>query len=153
MRILVAEDDKNKIAHVSRHVSGVCNDNGIDVEVVTATSYRSCILACVQRIPDVLILDMTMPTFDVALDEPGGRPRHFAGRDILRELHRRSIIIPTIVFTGFDVIGEGDEQCTRAELTGQLKELFPSAFRGTVFYSTSESGWKNEMTALLLPLL
>ena len=153
MRILVAEDDKKKGDQVSRHVIAYCNDLGISAEVITKISYRSGLKECVTVRPDILILDMTMPTFDVALGEPGGRPRHFAGRDILRELQRRGIVIPTIVVTGFDVIGEGKEQCTRAELTQELRENFPNAFRGTVFYTTSESDWKVHLTDILQQII
>lgn len=153
MNILVVEDDKTKCEQVARHVQATCGDNGIAAQIITKTSYQSGLRECVKAKPDILILDMTMPTYDVAVDEPGGRPRHFAGRDILRELQRRMIVIPTVVVTGFDVIGEGSEQCTRAELTAQLHGSFPESFRGTVFYTTSESGWKSQLTELLNQLL
>lgn len=150
MKILIVEDDKNKREQVAKHIAAISADQSLAATVVSRYSYQSGLRECVDSRPDLLILDMTMPTFDQDLQEPGGRPRHFAGRDILRELQRRKLVIPAIVFTGFDVIGEGKEQRTRAALTEELAAKFPDMFIGTVFYTASESGWKSELTVLVL---
>ena len=153
MKLLVAEDDQRKAQQIADHITSVCADRGIIAEVLRRMSYQSGLRECIASEPDILVLDMTMPTFDIALEEQGGRPRHFAGRDILRELYRRQLLIPTIVVTGFDVIGEGAEQCTRAELTKELEREFGEMFRGTVFYTSPESAWKAELTKILDDIL
>lgn len=149
MKVLIVEDDRNKLDQVLKHVSLSCGELVADVELVARRSYQSGLKACIQWKPDLAIMDMTMPTFDIAHDESGGRPRHFGGMDILRELNRREIVIPTIIVTGFDVIGEGAEQRTRANLSNELQKNYPKAYRGTVFYTTSESNWKGELAGLI----
>ena len=94
-----------------------------------------------------------MPTFDLGPNEAGGRPRPFAGKDLLWELDRLGVIVPTIVVTGFPVFGEGPEQQNRDELTEDLEKCFPQCFKGTVYYTTSDVAWKSELTKLILEVL
>lgn len=145
MHILLIEDDQNKRQQLmqifgTRHTVESCG------------SYRSGLTACLTLSPNLLILDMTLPTYDYSGGEYGGRIRHFGGRDILKELSRRRIYIPTIVVTGFDVIGDGNENYNLRELETCLRESFPESFRGIVHYAVSEVQWRDELASLVRQL-
>ncbi len=149
MNILIVEDDRIKAERIRIQVELVLEEIGQSCAVRQAGSYNSGVRACLRERPSLVILDMTMPTFDIKPTETGGKPRHFAGRDILWELSRRNLYFPTVVLTGFDVIGEGNEQQNRDELTIDLKRLFPRNFLGTIFYSPVEVSWKSELATVI----
>ncbi len=149
MNILIIEDDRIKGDRVRAHVESVCGSLGTPYVIELQRSYNSGLRACLSNSPELVLMDMTLPTFDVSPCETGGRPRHFAGKDILWELARRDVFIPTIVVTGFDVIGEGPEQQTREELSEDLRESFPRNFVATVFYTPSDLSWKSQLTELI----
>lgn len=149
MKVLIIEDDRIKGDRVRTQIFTILAEVGEPCEIEQAASYNSGLRACISHRPDLVILDMTMPTFDIKPTETGGKPRHFAGKDILWELARRGLYFPTVVVTGFDVIGEGNEQQNREELTVDLVRSFPVNFLGTVFYTPSEVSWKSELARIV----
>jgi hypothetical protein len=98
---------------------------------------------------DLLLLDMTLPIFDISENEDGFDTEPFAGEKILREMKRRQIVIPTIVVTQFETLGEANERLSLAELRDRLKRDYPGTYKGTIYYSPGESGWNTELAQLL----
>ena len=96
-----------------------------------------------------MLLDMTMPTYDVSGKETGGIERRYAGVEILRRLQRKKIHIPAIVVTQFERFGEGSDLVSLEELREDLAEKFPAVFRGAVFYQAANSEWKKELGEVL----
>jgi len=71
---------------------------------------------------DLLVLDMSIPTFDTP--DPSGANRHrpFGGKDILQELKRIQKKIPVVVMTQYSVFGEGRDNISLKELDRILQE-------------------------------
>ncbi len=153
MNVLIVEDDKNKCDQIAQHLQQFADAANVSIKITRRHSYRSGLRECLDSTPDFLILDMTMATYDHSASESGGRPRHFAGRDILRELRRRRVVIPSIICTGFDVIGAGREERTFDALAAELEQQFPEVFRGAVRYNPSESEWKDVLSGFLAAFL
>lgn len=86
MKILIIEDDKNKLKQVTSFLRKIY----INTEIIERYSYNSGIreLLTGSRF-DLLLLDMSMPTFDITSVESGGRPKPFAGKEILRKLKKK----------------------------------------------------------------
>jgi CheY-like chemotaxis protein len=141
MKVLVVEDDENKSAQI---LTFVRDGLGIE-ELVTARSYRGCLAKLEQESFDLVLLDITMPTYEVDLDEEGGRHRVYAGRDVLRQMDRRALLIPVIVVTQFEKFGV--EMKTRAALDKELANAHPKNYRGMVYYDAAQEGWKEELAA------
>jgi CheY-like chemotaxis protein len=144
-RVLVIDDDPNKIRQLTDCVKELfpCAD------VVECRSYQSGLKAGLQQRPDIIILDMTMPTFDVGGKETGGRERRYAGLQILRQLKRKSAEIYTVVVTQFEQFGEGDQCVTLVELEKDLAGEFNDYFLGAVYYQAADSRWRDELKKLL----
>lgn len=140
--IVLVDDDKDKAKIILDICEPICEALESRPNIHVHHSYHSGLIACLQKAPRLLLLDMSMPTFDIAGTEHGGRSRDFAGRDLMSELDRFQVVVPTIVVTGFDVLGEGSEMRTMEELTQELYDQFGDIFRGTIHYSTSDSTWK-----------
>lgn len=148
MNILIIEDDENKRAQITALVSHVVEG----CTIVQAKSYHSGLKSILEAPPDMILLDMTMPTYDVDTNEDGGRPQHYAGREILRQMDRRQITIPVIVITQFDVFGDGPDELTRMQLDSELKIDHSCNYRGTVYYNAASNSWKGELEKQLISL-
>jgi len=87
-----------------------------------AHSMQSGLRALLKQTPDLVLLDMNLPTYDITSEESGGRLQAFAGREILRQLARRNIFVPVVVVTQFDYLGEGRNRIALGELDQELSE-------------------------------
>ena len=90
---------------------------------------------------DLILLDMSMTTYDLNTDASGGKPEPSAGDDLLEGMFLREITTPVIVVTMYNVFG-------RKELSAFHKELlanYPQNYKSYVFYSSQRSDWKKDL--------
>jgi CheY-like chemotaxis protein len=106
-------------------------------------------MAIVRTRPAIVLLDMSVPTFDVSEREDGGTPQRLGGRDILRQLQERGLPVPCLVITQFDSFGDGKNSLTAEQLDRQMAAEHPDTYLGMVGYDPASSGW---MDALLSKL-
>ena len=144
MKILIVEDDLNKLQHLEQCLSAKYSD----AEIIRARSYQSGLKATLSLAPSFIVLDMTLPTYDVSTTEGGGRPRPFAGREILSEMARKVGHGKVIVVTQFETFGEGTQKKTLAELDAELGRAFPELYIGAVYYHPAQSDWKTSLLKL-----
>jgi len=141
MNTVVVEDDLNKLQQISELIRRELGN----VELVERHSYQSGLKEIVRTRPDVAIVDMTMPTFDISPGEPGGRIRAYAGREILAEIERRGLPTKVIVVTQFETFFDQGGKVTLTELKSHLASQFPSNYVGTVYYNAAETSWRQEL--------
>lgn len=145
MKILIVEDDNNKIKHLKDFISTELQEWQLDVK----KSYQAGLKSVLNYSYDIIILDMSLPTFDTSPTEDGYKFRPFGGKEILEEMKRKNIYIPTIVFTQFESFGEGSSFTVLEALNAQLSTQFSETYMGTVYYSASESTWKAELKKVI----
>jgi CheY-like chemotaxis protein len=145
MKVLVVEDDDNK----RDQLVSFLRFEFPDLICEEARSYQSGLKALLTSNYEVVFLDMTMPTFDRNPDEPGGRIRPFAGRDILAQLVRKKKNQTVIVFTGFEVMGDGGNQLTSVELDRELQETYAGIYHGLIYYNAASNDWKQKVLTLI----
>lgn len=145
MNCLLIEDSPLKAslieAHVQEHFPGI--------ELRTERSYQSGLKRISETPPAFIILDMTLPNFDVSPNTRHGKPRPLGGYDILRKLKRRSATVEVFVVTQYESFGSGTHTYSFAELEEKCLREFPDIFRGIVYFSPSSSDWKKALTAAL----
>lgn len=140
MKILIVEDDSNKRSHLVRLV----RETVPGVVIEERGSYQSGLAAALEDPFDLLILDMSMPTYDVRTGS-GGTHRHFAGRDILRELQRKRRKTRAIIVTQFESFGSGGNRRTLDELKAELSALYADVYDSTVYYHAGQSDWREQL--------
>lgn len=142
MNILIVEDDQNKLAQLTSFISNRQHTASIE----SRCSYNSA-LARLLKPPsfDLILLDMSMPTFDKTLAESGGRHRPYGGKDILRKLQRNGVKTPVVVVTQFTHFGEGKTCISLDVLKQQLAEEGFDNYRETIFYSAEGTTWESEL--------
>ena len=147
MNILFIEDDDDKREKIVSAVTESVPNVVIDI----AKSFNSALRKLVNKSKyDVILLDMSMPNYDIGIDEPsGGTPESYAGKEILMQMKLRGIIIPTIIVTMFESYGEGNNKQSAKELHNDLKDNFPPIYAGMVYYNSAQEGWRGQLTKKL----
>jgi len=144
-KVLLIEDDKKKIDDITEYLGS----NYDFSTLVVKESYQSGMRAAMEGDFDLLLLDMSIPTWDKSPTETGGSYQKFGGYKILKEVIRKEKKIKTILITMFDDFGESDTSITLKELNDLLKKDFPEVYQGAIFYSTRETKWKDELDSYL----
>jgi CheY-like chemotaxis protein len=137
MKVLIIDDDTPKLTALLGFMKKHFPDSTIHI----ARSYNSGLREAITCAPDIILLDMSMPTYDTQDGVPGGRPRPLGGLEILKEVRRRECRLKAIVVTQFYVFGDKDEKPLE-ELTNTLEQEFAEYFLGTVFYKSSTDEWQ-----------
>jgi len=148
MKMLIVEDDEDKLKILEEFIS--TEFSGYSIE--TAKSYNSGLRAVIKgnKIYDFILLDMSMPNYDVSSTEPGGgNPESFAGSELLAQMKLRGIQTPTIVVTMFDAFGDNSSKVSLDQLVEKLAVQFQPAFRGSVYYNPAEDGWRSSLKTLI----
>lgn len=112
-------------------------------------SFQSAMRAIADSIPHLLIMDMTIPTFDRKPNAREGRMRPLGGYDLMCKMKHRSIAASVIVVTQLETFGEGDEEVSFSEITNRCERDFPDIFLGSVYYDQGGLTWQAELERLV----
>ncbi|MBJ2211424.1 MULTISPECIES: response regulator [Pseudomonas] len=141
MTILVVEDDENKRIQLLRFLEGV-----IPKEVVVfERSLQSGVRKIRSETFDLVILDMTLPQYDLSPDEPSDDTHIFGGQEFLAQMDRFDVLTPVLVFTQFEVFGKPPNEMDLASLNRRLEIEYPLIYKGFVYYHASINAWKEEL--------
>jgi DNA-binding NarL/FixJ family response regulator len=141
MIVVIVEDDENK----SRQLRQLIESWYADADVKECRSYQSGLRHLLHETANLVLMDMSMPTFDLLPGQGGGRIRGFGGRDILAELSRRGKACRVLVVTQFESFGEGDDTKSLEELTEELQREYSESFCGVVHYDAAQSAWREQL--------
>ncbi|MDI9312565.1 MAG: hypothetical protein QM535_20305 [Limnohabitans sp.] len=144
MKILFIEDHPLKQAQIIRFVS----EKFIDCEIETKNSYISGLkeLKINHNKYDVLLLDISMPNYDISSEDSGGDWMPLAGKNILKEMYLRDISTKAIVIT---MHGSYDDGTKITDLDKDLQKEFSDNYIGYVYYSQINEEWKENLCQLL----
>lgn len=147
--VLIVEDSHSKLSSIQAVVERVVPG----IRIRQACSVRSAISELGLMLPDFVIADMSLPTYDIVVKERGGTPRPFGGIEVFEELERIGKIVPILVVTSYPVLTEGNQTMGLHELSSTLKTDFPDYFVGTVYFDSAYSDWERQMEGYLYELL
>lgn len=146
MKILLIDDDTGKCKNIVKMLRMRFDS----IEIRIAESVKDGISQLTADNFDLLILDMTLPTFTISSSEDGGRPQPYGGKEILRRIDRMQRTIPTIVVTAYDKFGEGKNISLLSELDKELANDFSPFYLGAIYYSTINDAWCNKLIDLVI---
>lgn len=146
MKVLIIEDQKEKGEDIENYLREIL-DSKIDVEI--CQSLRSGLKALmVSEHVDLVLLDMSMPNYDPGPDDPvGGTPESFAGKELLAQMSLRKLFYPVIVITQYATFAKGKIELQ--DLDDFFISEYSSFYFGSVYYSSAERTWKEDMKKLL----
>lgn len=145
LKVILIEDDSKKIDDIREYVT-----NQLDIkDFIVKESYQSGIREILSNNYDLLLLDMSIPTFDKTPHESGGPYEKFGGYKVLSEIQRKKKPVKTILITMFDDFGESDLSVTLKQIDHSLKVEFPNMYLGSVFYHARENKWQEDLKAVI----
>lgn len=146
MSILIIDDEIVKRNELSQFISELT----IMKEIHYGQSYTSGLRAIIKYKPKLILLDMSMPTYDPTQEDPrGGRPLSMAGHYLLKEIKRKKINTKVIVFTQHPYQEIKNINKSLDEITAMFHKEFPDIFIDSIFYNVTENNWKNKLQTLL----
>ena len=144
MKILIVADDDDKRVQITKFASEEIHSNYVE-----AKSLQSAVKCVIQEHFDLILLDMTMTTFDISKGHQGGRPQSYAGKELLLQMVRRGINFPVIVITQFDVFEPKGEKITLEQLDRDLLEQFPEIYLGAVHFNVKYDDWREKVKQII----
>lgn len=139
--ILIIEDDEDKYENLKNYL----NLNYKNIKITWKASYNSGLREILKKTNDLIILDMSLPIYDISVDELNSGTIPFAGIDILKQNKRFLIDIPVVVITQFETFGTALEKVTLKELKNKLEELKNDCYKKLIYYSSSSNSWELEL--------
>jgi len=145
IKILIIEDETPKITQIELFLRSLC----IPMHIDHAKSVNSALDKLEDGVPDLLLLDMSLPTMDIDIagGEAGGRPQGFGGIEILRNMEYENINCPVIVITGYEAFPRKGGNVDISGITQELKLEFPKLLHSVLHYNSTYDTWKNELRA------
>ena len=141
MKILIIEDDEIKREQLISFIE----ESFPKMHIIAVNSVQGALKKITSGQYDLIILDMTLPTFDYGGDEDGGRIRAYGGR----QMDRHNIATSVIMVTQFDRFGKGDESLTLEELDLELQAEHQENYKGSVYYNPAYDDWKSSLRDLI----
>ena len=143
MRILIVEDNQKKLDKLKEYIS----KEFPDYEITDRQSYNSATKEIVLNYKnyDLMLLDMSMQTYDISEDEMGGEPEPLAGTKILSQMYLREITVKVIVVTMYEnFVGTKIKQ-----LDENLRNEYVDIYCGYVFFSHSNNEWQSNLKKII----
>ena len=139
MKILLIEDTELKREQIVSFI--VLEFPNVKLEV--RKSYNSGLREIIKNQDySLILLDMSLPNYDITHGETGGDFESMAGNFLLQEMYRRDININVAIVTMY-------KNYTDEEFNSGLKDSF-SNYLGVVYFNFNEpDGWKIDLRKIL----
>lgn len=140
MRVLIIEDTEAKMKVIEECVRG----NGEEWEFTEAMSYSAGIQKIYAGGWNLILMDMSLPTYNISRTESGGTKKPVAGKELMARMLSRKIFIPVIIITQFDTFGDNQ---SLESLNKEFEEEYTQIWRGTISYD--KPGWQEQLLKLI----
>jgi CheY-like chemotaxis protein len=146
MRILLVEDDDNKGEQIRQFAEVLKGVTSVKLE----RSLQSGLRRLKQEPFDLLLLDMTLPTYDAGPEEPGGGSTlAFGGKRFLQQMDRFDVLVPVVVVTQFESFQGANGTIDINELDTQLRTQHPNMYKGIVYYHPTIHDWREKLQSFI----
>ncbi len=147
--LLVVEDDEPKQRSIIGFLSEIVRSN---VTVVSAESLTGAIAVLSDQDVVFVVVDMSIPTFDVVKDRRGGgQPQGFGGADILRFIQSETQTTKSVVLTQYEefVLRRGEKRKDPRGLEEALRSELDERFLGVIHYAGQHGAWRQMLKEIL----
>jgi DNA-binding LytR/AlgR family response regulator len=143
--ILFVEDNPHKRARIIEFIKSTFPQ----IEIFEAHSFSSGCQAIEKNDFSIILLDISMPTYDRVGNESGGKFRPFAGREIARKIMRNDKKSLVIFITQYNSFSDKGNSYSLEGLGEILLSESKQNYGGLVFYDSALSSWKNEIRKII----
>lgn len=139
--ILLVEDDEHKRSQILQFLRDTWRGAVVD----TASSFQAGLRALKDHQFTFVILDMTLPNYDVGPEEAGGELRQLGGQEFLRRMKRAQLVIPTVILTQYETFGSGRDRVDLVNLRQALEDKYGTFCEGVIYYNSALDSWRQEL--------
>jgi len=143
--ILLVEDDEYKASDLS----GVVTSVSPKIELVRAPSVTSALRAVAQDKFALIILDMSLPTFDLSGPGGGGSPEGQGGVEVLRLARRLKNNSPFVVVTQYPDIDINGKEVSLPQAASALSLLFNVHVMDCLLYDFDDDAWRDPLKNII----
>lgn len=146
-KLLLVEDNQHKRERVRAFLS----EAWPDWEVIEAKSFTSACkkISETDVVFDLVLLDVSLPTYDKLGSESGGRFRTLGGSEVARKLVKKNPDTKILFLTQYEAFSERGNSHTLESLDQKLKLECAASYLGLVHYDSSRSAWKARISDAL----
>ncbi|WP_419211635.1 hypothetical protein ACNR9Q_12920 [Maribacter sp. X9] len=148
-KILFIEDNKTKIDDVKSFTL----ETFTNTEIIVKESFTSGLRELFTNNYDLVFLDMSLPTREGSPSNSLNNFEQLGGHKILSEMKRKKKIVPTLLITMFREFGIGKSFLDLKEVDEMCRDEFPEIYKGVVYYSSREEGWKENLNNYLVDFI
>jgi len=141
LKILVVEDNDYKRKRIVEVITTEINE----VEISECYSFTSAWKKISTHNFDLILLDMSLPTFDKTESEPGGVFRVFGGKELARKMLRRKIRSKFLFITQYKSFSDNVNSCSFDSLKTELLAEYETDCLGFILYSNMQSEWRDDL--------
>jgi CheY-like chemotaxis protein len=147
-QILIVEDSHRKLEKLKEFLQKEFHNTLLEER----TSYNSASkeIALNYLKYDLILLDMSMQTYDISKEESGGESEPLAGKNILKQMYLREIPTKVLVVTMYENFIDGTKI---ARLDEELKAEYPDNYCGFVFFSYTNTDWSIQLKEAIKKIL
>lgn len=146
--LLIVEDDDYKLESLQE-----CVEQFNDIEVLVCRSFTSAAKAIKRKTFDLILLDMSLPTFDGGGASDEGDAQGLGGKRLIRLCNEYGTLCATILVTQFSNYEELGKTTTVSEMESELSSILEKRFIGTVRYNRASTEWKSSLNEYLHAVL
>lgn len=143
--ILFVEDNPHKRARVVEFLKSAFQN----ISITEAHSFSAGCQAIDNKIFALVLLDISLPTYDRVGNESGGRFRPFAGKEIARKLIRNGAPSRIIFITQYAAFSDKGSSYSFESLKLSLAQECGMSFAGMIFYDSGRASWKNDLSSAI----
>ena len=141
MKVLIIEDNPNKLKQIKNFLKEYYNQPQIE----EARSFNGGKAKLYEETWDLILLDMSLPTYNITHTEYGGDKKPVAGKNLMKRMLNRKIFTPVVIITQFETFD--DDRISLDSLNQEFNEKFSNIWKGTIFYGNDD--WNIELKKLL----
>ncbi|WP_294210581.1 hypothetical protein [uncultured Sphingomonas sp.] len=145
MNVLVVEDDEFKAADIVRLISEAIGS----ATITRAASVTSALRAITAGGFPLVILDMSLPTFDLSGPGGGGSPQSQGGVEVLRLASRLASECVYLVVTQYPDIEIDGREVPLAKAAKQLSSRFKVNVKECLLYEFDRDDWQASFSRAL----
>jgi len=141
--VLIVEDDEFKLESLEECLLH------FQFDITISRSFSSAAKLIKRTTFDLIILDMSLPTFDGSGFSDEGEAQGLGGKRLIRLCDEYGTLCNTILVTQFSNFEEVGRVSSVVDLTEDLRLILNDLFLGVVRYDRASSDWRVELEKLL----
>jgi CheY-like chemotaxis protein len=138
VNILLIEDDEFKASDIAKVIA----DSMPHATVRRATSVTSALKAITEVTFSLIVLDMSLPTFELSGPGGGGSPQGQGGLEVLRLSQRLKNEAPFLIVTQYPDIEIDGRDIPLSAASRALRRRFEVNVKGCVLYEFDGNSWR-----------